>query len=137
MTDYQASGTYRGGWNGGGQCGYDKQMILQRIVFSLGVVAVIVGVAGLVVPVSVSPDRQHVGCGSAVWPDLSEAKKHDDNSAANIPVPGGVVTDTNYTRLCRKDLEDRRLWTVTLAIAGLVAVGGVLALRFKRSRSTS
>ncbi|KUH99192.1 hypothetical protein [Mycobacterium sp. IS-3022] len=114
-------------------------MIVLRIVLFAGVAAVIVGVVGLLAPVSASPENRTIECGSAVAPDLSAARAHDDGSAANIPVPGGVVADTDFTRLCQMNLEDRRIWTITLAVAGLVAVAGALVLgaRWKRgARST-
>lgn len=113
-------------------------MILRRTVLFAGVVALIVAVVGLLVPVSVSPEGATVGCGSAVAPDLSTARANDDRSAANMPILGEVVVDTNYTRLCQMDLDDRRIWTITLAAAGFLAVVGALALGAlsnRRSRS--
>lgn len=101
-----------------------------------GVVALIVGVAGLLAPVSVSPELVKVGCGSAIAPDLSAARANDDESAANFPVPGGVVVDTNFTRLCQLDLEDRRIWTTTLAAVGALAVVGALVLGAFSNRRT-
>lgn len=52
----------------------------------------------------------------------------DDRSAANVPVGGEIVADTNYTRLCQMDLSDRRIWTITLAVAGALAVTGAVML---------
>ncbi|MBE1552138.1 hypothetical protein GGC64_006225 [Mycobacterium sp. OAS707] len=60
-------------------------------------------------------------CGTAVAPDLSAARAHDDGNAANVPVGDVVVVDTDFTRLCRMELEDRRLWTIPLAAAGVLA----------------
>lgn len=109
-------------------------MIVRRIVLFAGVVALIVGTVGLLTPVSVSPERETVRCGSAIAPDLSAARANDDQSAANIPIPGGVVIDTNFTRLCQMDLADRRIWTITLAVAGALAVLGALVLGALSSR---
>lgn len=111
-------------------------MIVLRIVLFVGVVAAIVGVAGLFTPVSASPENRVIECGSAVAPDLSAARAHDDGSAANIPVPGGVVADTDFRRLCQMNLEDRRIWTITLAVAGVVVAAGALVLgaRWKRAK---
>lgn len=114
-------------------------MVIRLMIVFAGVVALMVGIAGLLVPVSVSADRQVVRCGSPIAPDLSAARTHDDASAANVPVLGEVVTDTNFTRLCRKDLEDRRLWTITLAVAGtlvmvLAVAQGALSSRERSSR---
>lgn len=110
-------------------------MIVLRTVLFAGVVAVIVGAVGLFAPVSASPGERTVECGSAVAPDLSAARAHDDGSAANIPVPGGVVTDTDYTRLCEMNLEDRRIWAITLAVAGVVAAVGALVVGTRWNRA--
>lgn len=109
-------------------------MILRRIVLFMGVVALIVGVVGLLAPVSVSPELQTVRCGSAVAPDLSAARAEDDRSAANLPVGGEIVADTNYTRLCQMDLSDRRIRTITLAVAGALAVTGAVVLAARAHR---
>jgi hypothetical protein len=112
-------------------------VIVRRIALFAGVVALLIGVVGLLAPVSVSPEREpSVGCGSALAPDLSAARANDDESAANFPVPGGVVVDTNFTRLCRMDLEDRRIWTITLAAVGALAVVGGLVLGAFSNRRT-
>lgn len=116
-------------------------MIIIRTVLFAGLVALIVGVVGLFAPVSASPEEQTIACGSAVAPDLSAARAHDDGSAANLPVPGGVVADTDYTRLCEMNLEDRRIWTIALSIVGAVGVVGALvwgarAKRTARSRDS-
>ncbi|BBY94575.1 hypothetical protein MGALJ_42440 [Mycobacterium gallinarum] len=112
-------------------------MIVRRIALFAGVVALIVATAGLLVPLSVSPEGESsVGCGSAIAPDLSAARANDDGSAANIPVPGGIVVDTKFTRLCQLDLEDRRIWTITLAAVGALAVIGALVLGALSNRRT-
>ncbi len=113
-------------------------MIMRRIPLFVGVVALIVGVVGLLTPVSVSPkaERATVRCGSAVAPDLSAARAHDDRSAANIPVRGEVSVDTSYTRLCQMDLDDRRTWTITLAAVGAFAIVAGLALSVLAKRRT-
>ncbi len=112
--------------------------LIRGILAFLGVVAVIVGVVGLLAPVSVSPGRVSVRCGSPVAADLSDARARDDGSAANVPVPGGVLTDTNYEQLCRQQLTDRRVWTITLAAVGGLAViagFGLGAMVRQRQRS--
>ncbi|RAV13191.1 hypothetical protein DQP55_10815 [Mycolicibacterium sp. GF69] len=112
-------------------------MIVRRTVLFAGIVAVLVGVVGLLAPVSASPEEQTIACGSVVAPDLSTARAHDDGSAANIPVPGGVLDDTDFTRLCQMNLDDRRIWTITLTIIGAAAVAGALVdARIRRARQT-
>lgn len=112
-------------------------MLLRRVILFIGAIALVVGVVGLLTPVSVSPEQQTVRCGSAVAPDLSDARAEDDRSPANVPVLGEVVVDTNYTRLCRKDLTDRRLWTITLAVAGGLAAAAAGALEVRDRRSSA
>lgn len=109
-------------------------MIVKRLAVMLGLVALLVGVVGLLTPVSVSPERQVVDCGSALVPDLSEAQTLDDGNAANVPVDGGLLVDVAYTDLCRAELHDRRVWTVSLAVAGVavVAAVGVLGVGSRR-----
>lgn len=110
-------------------------MVRLTAVF-VGVVALLVGILGLIAPVSVSPYQQVVSCGSAIGPDLSEARSLDDTSAANVPVAGEVVVDTDYTQLCRMELEDRRLWTITVAVVGALAMSAAGIQRVLASRKT-
>lgn len=123
-------GTYQSAF-----CGYGYGMVRLTAVF-VGVVALLVGILGLITPVSVSPYRQVVSCGSAIAPDLSEARSLDDTSAANVPVAGEVVVDTDYTQLCRMELEDRRLWTITVAVVGALAMSAAGIQRVLASRKT-
>ena len=111
--------------------------MVRLITASVGLVALLVGVLGLLTPVSVSPDLEVVSCGTAIAPDLSEARSQDDASAANVPIGDEVVTDTNYTRLCGMEIEDRRLWTIALAGVGALAVSavGVQGLMASRQKS--
>ncbi|OOK69107.1 hypothetical protein BZL30_7003 [Mycobacterium kansasii] len=52
-----------------------------------------------------------------------------------MPMGGKVVADINYTRLCQMEIEDRRIWTISLATAGALAVIMAVALTawFKRA----
>lgn len=115
-------------------------MKVRLIIVSVGVVALLIGIVGLLAPVSVSAgEGQVVSCGSAIAPDLSAARANDDASEANIPVLGEVIVDPNFVRLCEKDLEDRRLWTITLGAVGMltvVAAGaqGAVSRRAKSAR---
>ncbi|ORB68738.1 hypothetical protein BST47_02225 [Mycolicibacterium tusciae] len=102
-------------------------MIMRLVIAFAGFVALLVGIGGLVVPASVSPELAVVGCGSPIDPDLSEARSHDDGRAANVPGLGGLG-DTNYTRLCDMELEDRRLGSIPLVIVGVVAIGVVVVV---------
>ncbi|PRC47528.1 hypothetical protein C6A85_84490, partial [Mycobacterium sp. ITM-2017-0098] len=97
-------------------------MKLRLIVACLGAVALLVGIVGLFAPVSVSAEGEVISCGSVAAPDLSAARAKDDASAANALVVGDLVSDANFTRLCDMNLEDRRLWTISLGALGALAV---------------
>ena len=114
--------------------GVRGSMIVKRLAVMMGLVALLVGVVGLLTPVSVSPERQVLDCGSALAPDLSAAEALDDGNAANIPTDGGLIVDVDYTELCRAQLHDRRVWTVSLGVAGLgvIAVVALLGVRSRR-----
>lgn len=103
-------------------------MMLRIVIAFAGFVGLLVAIGGLVVPVSVSPELEIVSCGSAIAPDLTEARSHDDASAANFRVRGELVSDTNYTRLCEMELEDRRLGSIPLAIVGVLMMGLTVAI---------
>lgn len=122
-------------WNDQRSNGYDRGMLIRRILLFAGVVALLVSLVGLLAPVSVSPGLHTVGCGSALAPDLSAARDRDDRTPANVPMGGEVVADINDTRLCHMEIEDRRIWTISLATAGALAVIVAVAMTawFKRA----
>lgn len=114
-------------------------MKLRLVIMGLGAVALLVGIVGLLAPVSVSAEGKTIGCGSVITPDLSAARANDDSSAANALVLGDVVSDANFTRLCDMNLEDRMLWTATLASLGALTViaGAAQSLLHRRTKSVS
>ncbi|MDO0977052.1 hypothetical protein [Mycolicibacterium frederiksbergense] len=105
--------------------GMPNDMKVRPVIVAAGLVALLVGFVGLVSPVSVSAGESVVGCGSALAPDLSAARAHDDAGVSNDRVSGERVIDTDYTRLCGMDLEDRRLWTITLGGVGALVLAAV------------
>ncbi|MCV7058327.1 Uncharacterised protein [Mycolicibacterium gilvum] len=113
-------------------------MRMRLLIGGLGIVALLVGIVGLIAPVSVSAEGKVVGCGSVIAPDLSAARANDDAGAANTPVPGGLVNDANFTRLCDMDLEDRRLWTITSGALGALIIAAAVAhgITSRRAGST-
>lgn len=133
--------------------GYRKHMMIRWSVLFVGVVALAVGVVGLVSPVSAGP--ANVRCGSAVAQDLSAARQATVLGGANMPGPPAVpetpglaephddiIVNTDYVSLCRKDLTDRRIWTIALVGVGAIAVLGiglaaVLSGRSRRERAAS
>ncbi|VEG54357.1 Uncharacterised protein [Mycolicibacterium aurum] len=112
-------------------------MKLRLVIAGLGAVALLVGIVGLFTPVSVTADGEVISCGSAIAPDLSAARANDDASAANALVLGDLVSDANFSRLCDMDIEDRRLWTITLGALGALAVVAAAAQAFMSRRAAS
>ena len=112
-------------------------MKLRLIIVGLGAVALLVGIVGLFAPVSVSAEGKVISCGSVIAPDLSAARANDDASAANVRVLGELVSDANFTRLCDMNIEDRRLWTITLGALGALAVAAAVAQGVMSRRATS
>ena len=108
---------------------------MRSIAVFVGVVTLIVGVVALFVPVSIDPEARTIECGTAVSPDLSEARAQQDRAGADIPPAGEAVTYIDYEQLCRKDLEDRRILAITVAAGGafILLVGAGTGL-LSRSR---
>lgn len=101
-------------------------MTARRLVLALGAIVLVVGVIGLLVPVSVTDaDGTSVGCGNAVMADLSGAQATNDQGVANVPVLNEIVPHTDFVALCESALSSRRAWSIPVAVIGaLVAVGG-------------
>lgn len=98
---------------------------MRRLILLLGAVVLIVGVAGLLVPVSVpGPDGQSIGCGNGVVADLSAARNADQRNPANLPILNEVIPHTDYATQCQSALSARRTWTIPVTIIGLVAIAG-------------
>ncbi len=112
-------------------------MKLRLMIAGLGAVALLVGIVGLFAPVSVFAEGEVIRCGSVTAPDLSAARANDDASAANALVLGDLVSDANFTRLCDMNLEDRRLWTISLGALGGLAVIAAAAQGVMSRRATS
>ncbi|AFM17095.1 hypothetical protein Mycch_2320 [Mycolicibacterium chubuense NBB4] len=110
-------------------------MKIRLVVAALGGLAILVGVVAMLTPVSVSPELTAVPCGSVVAPSTA----HPAEDRATAEDSAGVQPD--YTRLCRMELEDRRLGSTTLAGAGALVVALAVALSVashrRRSRSDS
>lgn len=112
-------------------------MIVRWSVLSLAAVAVIVGVTGLLAPVHAGP--RHIGCGTAVATDLSTARAATATPGPGVPWPTTLweepdITEpfhgrvhVDYLTLCRQELNDRRLWTISLAAVGVVAAAAAAA----------
>jgi hypothetical protein len=105
--------------------GIEPDMNLRRLVLLVGAVVLVVGVIGLLMPVSVpGPDSGNIGCGNALAKDSSAAQQADNQNPANLPIINQVVPHTNYVAQCDSAVSGRRAWTIPVAIVGLVVIAG-------------
>jgi hypothetical protein len=97
----------------------------QRLILLAGAVALIIGVIGLLVPVSVpGPDTGSIGCGNGVVMDLSAAREANNNNLANLPVLNQIIPHSDYVAQCQSAVSGRRAWTIPVAVVGLVVIAG-------------
>lgn len=109
-------------------------MTLRRLVLVVGAVILVVGIIGLLVPVSVSDGNGgNLGCGNAVASNLSSARDANNKSVANIPILNQVVPHTDFVAECQSALSSRRSWTIPVAVIGAIAVVGAFFVRGGRS----
>jgi hypothetical protein len=108
-------------------------MTVRRLIIAVGVVLLLAGVIGLLVPVQVSNSNGGtVSCGNGIASDLTGARQANDSSVANIPVLNQIVPHTDFVAACESSLSSRRAWTIPLTLLGLVAIGGSLLVRRTR-----
>ncbi|WP_197377338.1 aminopeptidase [Mycolicibacterium baixiangningiae] len=103
-------------------------MTAQRLAMVVGAILLVAGIAGLLVPVSVSgDDGKSVGCGNALVSDMSGAQAANNQGVANVPVLNQIVPHTDYVALCESAVGSRRSWAIPVAAVGaLVAVGAAV-----------
>jgi hypothetical protein len=105
-------------------------MTVRRLIIAVGVVLLLAGVIGLLVPVQVSNSNGGtVSCGNGIASDMTGARAANDSSVANIPVLNQIVPHTDFVAACESSLSTRRAWTIPLTLVGLVAIGGSLLVR--------
>ena len=111
-------------------------MTVQRLIIAVGAVLLLAGVIGLLAPVSISDGNGHpIGCGSAVATDLSAARSANNNSVASVPILNQVVPHTDYVAQCQSSVSSRRMWSIPVAVLGIIAIGGTLLMRRQGARS--
>ena len=114
-------------------------MMVRRIALAIGVVALMVGIAGLLSPVSISPGLTSVPCGTAVAPDLQSARQQapadTQTSPQELPYDSEWVGDVDYGQLCDKEIADRRAWTITVTVVGLLGLLTAAALGIRARRT--
>jgi hypothetical protein len=114
--------------------GKERGMTVRRFVLVLGAVALVVGIIGLLVPVSVSDSNGgSLGCGNAAISDLSSARKANNNSVASIPILNQIVPHTDFVAECQSALSSRRSWTIPVTVVGAIAIVAALFVRGGRS----
>jgi hypothetical protein len=105
-------------------------MTARRLIIAVGAVLLLAGVIGLLVPVSVSDSNGgSVACGNAIAPDSSAAKSANDKNGANIPILNQIVPHTDFVAQCNASVHGRQMWTIPLAVIGVVGIAGALLLR--------
>ena len=105
-------------------------MTARRLIIGVGVVLLLAGLIGLLVPVSVSDGNGgSVACGNGIASDLSAARNANDKNGANIPVLNQIIPHNDYVALCESSLSDRRSWSIPLALVGVVGIAGAALLR--------
>ena len=102
-------------------------MTVRRLVIAVGAVLLLVGIVGLLVPVSISDGNGNsVSCGNGIAMDLSSARNANDKNGANIPILNQALPHTDYVAQCQSSVNGRRSWTIPLAVIGVAAIGGAL-----------
>jgi hypothetical protein len=100
-------------------------MNLRRVILLVGAVVLVIGVIGLLMPVSVpGPDNGSIGCGNGIAADQSAAQQADNQNPANLPVLNQVLPHTNYVTQCQSAVSSRRSWSIPVAVIGLVVIAG-------------
>jgi hypothetical protein len=103
---------------------------LRRLVLVVGAVVLIVGIIGLLVPVSVSDGNGgSLGCGNAAISDLSSAREANNKSVANIPILNQIIPHTDFVAECQSALSSRRSWTIPVSVIGAIAVVAAFFVR--------
>lgn len=117
-------------------------MTVRRVVLLVGAVILVVGIIGLLAPVSVSEGNSgSVGCGRALMPDVSQAQNLDNQPsnktaevAQGIPILNQISPQpTHFTADCHQALHNRQWWTIPLAVIGALAVIAAFFVRGGRA----
>jgi len=103
---------------------------VRRLIIAVSAVLLVAGVIGLLVPVTVSNSNGgSVSCGNGVAADLSGARAANDRNGANIPILNQIVPHTDFVAQCESAVSGRRMWTIPLAVIGVVGIAGALLVR--------
>jgi hypothetical protein len=112
----------------------ERGVTLRRLVLVVGAVVLVVGIVGLLVPVSVSDGNGgSLGCGNAAISDLSSAREANNKSVAGIPILNQVVPHTDFVAECQSALSSRRSWTIPVIVIGAIGLIATFFVRANRS----
>jgi hypothetical protein len=112
----------------------ERGVTLRRLVLVVGAVVLVVGIVGLLVPVSVSDGNGgSLGCGNAAISDLSSAREANNKSVAGIPILNQVVPHTDFVAECQSALSGRRSWTIPVIVIGAIGLIASFFVRANRS----
>lgn len=113
-------------------------MTARRLAMVIGAIILVVGLAGLLVPVSVSgDDGKSVGCGNALVADNSAAQAANNQGVANVPVLNQIVPHTDYVALCDSAVSSRRSWAIPVAVVGALVAIAAAVMSGRRGRALS
>lgn len=100
-------------------------MTTRRLALVVGAIILVVGVIGLLIPVSVSDsDGRNVGCGNALVADKSGPQAANNDGVGGVPILNQLVPHTDFVALCDSAVGSRRSWAIPVAVVGaLVLVG--------------
>jgi hypothetical protein len=109
-------------------------MTARRLVVLVGAVILVVGLVGLLIPVSVSDGNgKSVGCGNALVSDMSGAQAANNQGVANVPVLNQIVPHNDYVAMCQSAVSSRRTWAIPVAVIGAVVLVGSLLIANRRT----
>ena len=111
-------------------------MSVRRMILLGGAILLLAGVIGLLVPLSASSnDGKNIGCGSALFQNLDEARSANASSIAGVPILNQIVPHTDYVALCESELSGRRAWSIPVAVVGLLVAASTLVVRSRAGAS--
>lgn len=100
-------------------------MTARRLALVVGAIILVVGVIGLLVPVSVSDsDGRNVGCGNALVADKSGPQAANNNGVGGVPILNQIVPHTDFVALCDSAVGSRRAWAIPIAVVGVLVLVG-------------
>jgi hypothetical protein len=112
-------------------------MSARRLIIAVGAVLLLAGVIGLLVPVTVSNSNGGtVSCGNGIATDLSGARNANDKNGANLPILNQLIPHTDFVAECQSSVSSRRMWTIPLAVIGVIGITGALVARPRQGAAT-